>query len=230
MKKCGKFTLIELLVVIAIIAILAAMLLPALSQALDKAHQTKCITNMKQMGLAFSQYLGDYEEMMPPLNNSGIHWTSVVGVYIYTGISQWTSETWRKSVFSCPKDVHVCKSFGPGRISYGAHQNLLQKSASPSYTYPYPIKLSYITQPSKHLFFADRDLEDPEKKEYGDTNGHTSVNHTQLSHRHKGQSATVLMIGNNITVLPFSLLEESTLVGEEYPWNYAYKRDAIARF
>jgi prepilin-type N-terminal cleavage/methylation domain-containing protein/prepilin-type processing-associated H-X9-DG protein len=80
-RKHG-FTLIELLVVIAIIAILAAILFPVFAQAREKARQTACLSNMKQMGLALVQYTTDYDGVyvanVVPTTISGtgqpIHW------------------------------------------------------------------------------------------------------------------------------------------------------------
>lgn len=63
------FTLIELLVVIAIIAILAAMLLPALARAKQRSQRASCVSNLKQIGLAFSLYLDDHHDRFPDQRN-----------------------------------------------------------------------------------------------------------------------------------------------------------------
>jgi len=73
MKSRG-FTLIELLVVIAIIAILAAILFPVFARAREKARQTSCLSNIKQLGLGVIMYAQDYDEQHPVM-----YWTPVAG-------------------------------------------------------------------------------------------------------------------------------------------------------
>ncbi len=85
MKRRG-FTLIELLVVIAIIAILAAILFPVFAQAREKARQTTCLNNEKQMGLGILMYTQDYDEAYPQaIDKNFIPWYTAVMPYIKLG-------------------------------------------------------------------------------------------------------------------------------------------------
>src|ERR1043166_4645187 len=71
------FTLIELLVVVAIIAILAALLLPALRGARDKAKQIQCAANLKQIGIAALLYAGDNNDCVPFFYQTGTRWGDI---------------------------------------------------------------------------------------------------------------------------------------------------------
>jgi prepilin-type N-terminal cleavage/methylation domain-containing protein len=121
-RRCG-FTLIELLVVIAIIAILAAMLLPALASAKARAQQMKCVNGMRQVGLASTMYGNDFKDHLP--------WGFMLAGRTYG--TQIDLDTWQSSyigakgngltnLYTCPASINVAQ--GATLPSYAANGNI----------------------------------------------------------------------------------------------------------
>lgn len=121
MKSKSAFTLIELLVVIAIIAILAAILFPVFAKAREKARQTTCASNLKELGIAFTQYEQDFDELTP---TAGI----ATG-----GALPWDQNVWAYTkstgLYACPDDPKAATS-PQFKMSYGLNANLVQTNLS----------------------------------------------------------------------------------------------------
>jgi prepilin-type N-terminal cleavage/methylation domain-containing protein/prepilin-type processing-associated H-X9-DG protein len=106
-RQREAFTLIELLVVIAIIAILAAILFPVFARARDKARQTTCFNNLKQIGLAYHMYAQDYDEaIVPGCNFNGSGGSSVPARKWEDPLSWWVGllqpYVKNEGIFRCP--------------------------------------------------------------------------------------------------------------------------------
>jgi prepilin-type N-terminal cleavage/methylation domain-containing protein len=154
-SKRHGFTLIELLVVIAIIAILASILFPVFAQAREKARQTACLSNMKQISMGALMYRGDYDDTYLPLGtidptlpNSYRYWPRLQEPYLKN-----------KDIFSCPSRDDIKYDHtnpngylgSPVNVTYG--QNYWIDSQSNSYKND--STEAGITRPAETILYAE---------------------------------------------------------------------------
>jgi prepilin-type N-terminal cleavage/methylation domain-containing protein len=133
------FTLIELLVVIAIIAILAAILFPVFAKAREKARQSSCLSNLKQLGLANLQYAQDYDEMLPGFTQVFISGysdgVSANGVTAYSKLMPYVKNT---QIFTCPSRKPTSYTYSSTGVSqtssYGWNWYTYMPGVTPNYT------------------------------------------------------------------------------------------------
>ena len=152
-RERGIFTLIELLIVVAIIAILAALLLPALGKARETALGIKCVGNMKQIGQYMAMYVNDNSDYFPlGDNHGGVTWYQLIAAKSTEELALNDSSSLylgKGGVFDCPKTVGYAKI-------YGIHQALAPSYWPDDQPYRKHRKVSVLGQPSMKMIVSEK--------------------------------------------------------------------------
>ncbi|MFA6665233.1 MAG: prepilin-type N-terminal cleavage/methylation domain-containing protein [Armatimonadota bacterium] len=223
-SKQKGFTLIELLVVIAIIAILAAILFPVFAKAREKAKQTTCTSNLKQMGMSIAAYCQDYDEFMP-LANSRVYdntaaystiWITAIHPYIagcaWDGGGPKTSK-----ILFCPADTDEILLNSGKKITnymYPAHMGHMGYAGSNA-TYR-PRSLGKCLSPSTCAVIIDGRCRSRIYEPLFDFNSPATAS-AYIATRHFG-GTNVLYADNHVAWFPLSRASSSE-ISKVFLWN-----------
>lgn len=146
------FTLIELLIVVAIIALLMAMLLPALGQAKGFALRSSCAGTIRQLGLAFESYAQDYDGFLP---GGGESWMRDIYPYVYSGgsLPADNNEQIKFRQITCPLRIGKRWISGTSPSGYGLNVTISPEGSTMATINLRPDKLSTIRRPSETYGF-----------------------------------------------------------------------------
>jgi prepilin-type N-terminal cleavage/methylation domain-containing protein/prepilin-type processing-associated H-X9-DG protein len=143
----AAFTLIELMVVIGIIAILAAMLLPALSRAKDKARRIQCMNHLRQLGMAITLYADDNEDEFPPRARRASCWIVKLAPYYL-----------EPEILKCPTGWFEDRSYVMNAFNDWFEKNLMPDDYAryKAWLWPHGMRGSEIREPSETIIFGEK--------------------------------------------------------------------------
>ncbi len=157
------FTLIELLVVIAIIAILAAILFPVFARAREKARQTSCLSNLKQLGLGMVMYAQDYDETFPRMAFSGY-----LDAPPAPGEPEWNQrtqnglwyKTWPTSVYPYVNNTQIFRcpstSWTNNGVAYGIPSMCINEAGQYVEFFARSVNMAELVKPAETLMIGEK--------------------------------------------------------------------------